>query len=41
MHGYYENQEATDEVITPDGWFRTGDMGYLDKHDCIHITGVE
>ncbi len=39
MHGYYENQEATDEVLMPDGWFRTGDMGYLDKHDCIHITG--
>ncbi len=39
MHGYFENQEATDEVLTPDGWFRTGDMGYLDRSGCIHITG--
>jgi len=39
MKGYYENQADTDEVLLPDGWFRTGDMGYLDKHDCIHITG--
>ncbi len=39
MKGYYENEEATQAVLQPDGWFRTGDMGYLDKHDCIHITG--
>lgn len=39
MHGYFENQEATDEVLTQDGWFRTGDMGYLDRSGCIHITG--
>jgi len=39
MHGYYENPEATAEVMTEDGWFRTGDMGYLDKKDTIHITG--
>ena len=39
MLGYYENPEATAEVFTEDGWFRTGDMGYLDKRDCIHLTG--
>jgi len=39
MLGYYENPEATAEVFTEDGWFRTGDMGYLDKNDCIHLTG--
>lgn len=39
MQGYYKNQEATDEVITPDGWFRTGDLGVVDKHNCYKITG--
>ena len=39
MLGYYENPEATADVMMPDGWFRTGDVGYLDRHQCIHITG--
>ena len=39
MNGYYKNQEATDEVITPDGWFRTGDLGTCDRHNCYKITG--
>lgn len=39
MNGYYKNPEATAEVITPDGWFRTGDIGTCDRHNCYKITG--
>jgi len=38
MLGYYENEEATKEVLK-DGWFYTGDLAYKDKKGAIHITG--
>ncbi len=39
MLGYYENPEATAEAFTEDGFFKTGDIGYIDKKGHIFITG--
>lgn len=39
MIGYYKNPEATKEVFTPDGWFRTKDLGLFDSRGYLYIKG--
>jgi long-subunit acyl-CoA synthetase (AMP-forming) len=39
MKGYYKEPEMTKEVLTPDGWFRTGDLGALDSKNNLYIKG--
>ncbi len=39
MIGYYNNEEANKQVFTEDGYFRTGDLGHIDKDGYLFISG--
>ncbi len=39
MTGYYKNLSATREILSDDGWLRTGDLGYFDHEGYLYITG--
>jgi long-chain acyl-CoA synthetase len=39
MRGYWNNEAATNEVLTGDGWCRTGDLGVIDDEGFVWVTG--
>ncbi len=39
MKGYFKEPAMTAEVITPDGWFRTGDLGVIDSNNYLSLKG--
>jgi len=39
MTGYWGDEEKTSQVISPDGWLRTGDMGWIDDEGYIYLAG--
>jgi acyl-CoA synthetase (AMP-forming)/AMP-acid ligase II len=39
MTGYWRDEQKTSQVITRDGWLRTGDMGWMDEEGYIYLAG--
>jgi len=39
MKGYFRDPELTAAAFDEDGYFKTGDLGYIDKKDYLHVTG--
>jgi acyl-CoA synthetase (AMP-forming)/AMP-acid ligase II len=39
MQGYYNNPEASRRVLLPDGWLRTGDLGFVDSEGYLFVSG--
>lgn len=39
MMGYYKDPERSAQAIDSDGWYHTGDLGYIDEQEYVYITG--
>lgn len=39
MQGYYNDREATEAVLSADGWLSTGDLGFFDEQNNLHVCG--
>jgi len=39
MSGYWQDEQKTAQVMTPDGWLRTGDIGWMDEEGYIYLSG--